>query len=56
MKDAAEKNISDSDTSLFDSIFSYKKEETKSEEEKKAEFEKFIERVNLKRQGAACLL
>jgi len=49
-------NISDSDTSLFDLMFSYEKEKPKSEEEKEAEFKHFIEKVNSKRQDAICLL
>lgn len=45
-------NVSDSNTLLFDSHFSYENKEPKSEEERKTEFEQFITKVNSKRQGA----
>ena len=51
LKKLANGNISDSDTSLFDSHFSYENKEPKSEEERKTEFEQFITKVNSKRQG-----
>lgn len=44
-------NVSDSDTSLFDSHFSYENKETKSEVQKEDEFKSFIAKANSKRQG-----
>ncbi len=52
----ASAGIPDDDTSLFDTTFSYKNENQKSKEEADAEYRRFIERVNQKRQTAACLL
>lgn len=51
LKKLANGNISDSDTSIFDSYFSYENEEPKSEAKKEDEFKSFIAKANSKRQG-----